>query len=116
MAKFTLQNPERNIPYSKITQGRKWVGRVYPKSDGTFGAVLNGINEHVTAPTRVAAFELVVSRYLGFNNVDELKANNSRVRATNRINRQIAQSAVNEYLNATSADERFAALNKVLGL
>lgn len=114
MSRYTLQNRETNIPYSKITQGRKWVGRVYPKADGSFGAVI-GNGEHVTAPTRVDAFELVVARHCGFASADALKLNNRQVNASNRASKAMARAMFNDMMNGTS-EQRQAAFDKFLSL
>lgn len=115
MSKFTLLNPEGNIPYSKIVQGKKWVGRVYPKADGTYGAVLNGNPLHVTADTRLAAFELIVARHFGFNSVEDLRDNNRAVRAANRMRNAHAKALVNQFFNATTYAEKQAVLDEVFG-
>lgn len=111
MAKFKLLNPETNIPYSKIVQGRKWVGRVYPKSDGTFGAVL-GKGEHVTGSTRVEAFELVVAKFCGFDSANALKSHNSSVRSANRVKRAAARAMADQFLNG-SLEDQIAILDKL---
>lgn len=115
MAGFKLLNPDGNIPYSKIVQGRKWVGRVYPKSDGTFGAVLNGSNDHVSAATRIAAFELVVAKHYGYKSADELKQRNAQVRSANRAAKAEARAFSKAFMNA-SFEQQIAILDKMFKL
>lgn len=113
MSRYKLLAPESNIPYSKIVQGRKWVGRVYPKADGTFGAVL-GKGEHVSAPTRVEAFELVVAKFCGFSSAQALKSSNAQVRAANRVKRENARAMADQFLHG-SLEDQIALLDKLFG-
>jgi hypothetical protein len=106
MPRITLKDD--GFSYKKIMQGRNWIGRVYPKADGTFGAYI-GKAPHVSGATEKEAFEKVGAAYFGFSSPEALRANNAAVRAKNKANRALTRDAVNR---ALAGD--FAGFDKIL--
>jgi len=109
MSRFVLRPTQGTCTFHKITEGRFWVGRVYPKASGGFGAKLG--KHTADGATAIAAFEQVVALHEGFANVRELIGHNAEVREKNRANRQAAQHAVHEFFRG-NADPLFRVLDK----
>jgi hypothetical protein len=95
---FKLWAPEGTCSFSKITQGRKWVGRVYPMGTGGYGARIGKSQAEATGATREEAFENAVAKFLGYESPAALREHNSEVREQNRVRRQHAEHVVHEML------------------
>jgi hypothetical protein len=97
MATYRLLNREGTCTYHKIMHKRKWVGRVYQMEDGEWQAA---INQEVKGrgSTAVAAFDMAVSRHLGFDSADELRNHNRRIRRGQRLVNEIADSVYENVL------------------
>lgn len=104
--RYTLKDV--GLPYKKIMTGRSWVGRVAKCADGRFLGVIG--QDKIYESTETKAFEAVVSRALGYESADALRAHNSRVRSAKRAQRQTADAVVNEMLRGN-----FAPFEKLLG-
>jgi hypothetical protein len=95
--------------FKKIMQGRKWVGRVCKSVDpaGYLGIIGKTT---VRAPTEKAAFEAVVAKHLGYNDVSELNEINREVKAVNRVRKAQAREVVDEMIRGN-----FEPLDRLLG-
>lgn len=82
--------------FKKITRGKKWVGRVYKNADGQYVGKIGHVE--FVAATEHAAFEGVVSKNLGYEDVDALRQHNSAVRHSNRVARERANVAFNDMM------------------
>lgn len=94
--RYTLK--DEGFPYKKIYHGRKWVGRVWFNQIDKMYTGKIGQTEHRDV-TALTAFEGVVSRHLGYEDVVALKMHNQEVKAANRASKARAQHAFNEYRN-----------------
>lgn len=106
---------DHGYPFKKIMHGKKWVGRVYQHADGTWRGAINK-TELSKASTPVVAFEEAVAKHLGYDNANALKRRNSVVRQHRKQQRIAAEHAVDKYLSAKTMDERFKALDEVVGI
>jgi len=89
--------------FKKIIHGRKWVGRVGRKVDGTFIGIIG--RTEFTGPDEGTVFAEVVARHLGYESAAALHARNSRVRSENREARRQARSLASRFLDGTFADQ-----------
>jgi hypothetical protein len=94
MSRYTLKDD--GLPYKKIMQGRKWVGRVWKDAEGMFVGKI-GRTEHRDVSV-LTAFEGAVAEHLGYADVVALKMHNAEVRAANKLHKQQAQYAAQEML------------------
>lgn len=78
-----------DMPYKKIMQGRKWIGRTWKGVDGYYARVSGA-----TSPSRIEvgpyhterqAFDEVAARHFGQTDAAALRAHNAEVRASNRV-------------------------------
>lgn len=94
--------------FKKIVSGRRWVGRVCRLADGTFLGIIGKTESR--ARSEREAFDDVVSRHLGFENVDDLRSRNRAVRAHRRVAKQNARFVLDEMMRGN-----FASLDKMFG-
>ena len=102
-------------PFKKIMHGKKWVGRVIHHADGSYRGYINKI-ELSTATTCVGAFESAVAKHLGYDSVESLDDNNRQVRAVRKVRQQRGRAAAQAYMQATTFDERMAAIDNLLNV
>lgn len=95
MARFTLRDSGYET-FKKITQGKKWVGRVGRCEDGRYFGKIG--STFIYAPTEREAFDDVVAKHLGFADVQDLANHNSQVRHSNKIRRQAARHAMDQVM------------------
>jgi hypothetical protein len=107
MSRFTLRN-DGYASFKKITEGRKWVGRVAKCADGSFLGIIGRTEVRATTETR--AFEEVVAKHCGHESAAALRAQNSAVRAHNAARRATAYHAFDEF-----ASGNMEPLAKILG-
>jgi hypothetical protein len=108
MSRYRLMPREGSCTFHKIRTGKKWIGRVGVCEDGRFFGKIG--STFVYADSAAAAFDLVVSKHLGYANAGELRAHNSRVSAVNRQRRDKTRHAVNELMRGN-----FNALDALFG-
>lgn len=98
------------LPYKKIMQGSKWVGRVYKNAQGTYtGQIGKPPNRiEVTAANERMAFAEVAARFFGQPSAAALAAHNREVRSHNR--------ALRAPLRRSRDDFMLREIERVLGL
>jgi hypothetical protein len=106
--RYTLKS-DGYATFKKITQGRKWVGRVYKNVEGTYTGKI-GATER-TGGSELAAFESVVAAQLGYDSVAELDAHNRSVRAANKQRRNEVRAVADRVLRGD-----WDALDQLLGI
>jgi len=112
--RLTLRPPGGSETYWKITQGRKWVGRVW--CHATVGTWHGRIGGHTAiGSTPEEAFENVGALALGYASADALRQHNATVRHAKRRNMQRAADIAHRYARATSYEERDRVLDEIFG-
>jgi hypothetical protein len=111
-----LKMVDAGLPYKKIMQGSKWVGRVYKNAQGTYtGQIGKAPNRiEVTAATEREAFSEVAARHFGMANAAALAQHNAEVRAHNRAvrpPRRRGRSAFDQMLDMLGSMPRSAPLS-----
>ena len=82
--------------FKKITSGRKWVGRVGKCEDGRFFGKIG--STFIYAATELEAFNDVVAKHLGYEDVQALQDHNRQVRHSNKIRRAETRAAFNQMM------------------
>lgn len=115
MPAYRLLPPGGTCTFSKILKGKHWVGRVVKHGDGGYLGIINtGGSQRVEfrAATELAAFEGVVSRRLGYNNVGELRQHNREVRRANRVRNAVVRDKVNRFVRG-DLKEKIAVIDEI---
>lgn len=103
---------DHGYPFKKIMCGRQWVGRVFRHADGTWRGMI-GKAELSQGATPTDAFREAVARHLGFASSAALSHRNAAVLYARRQRAARGDAVAREYMGAKTAEERFAALDKL---
>jgi hypothetical protein len=112
MAIFTLRRREGTETFQRITTGRKWVGRVFPRGSGGYGAKLYDAFHEGPFPTALAAFEHAVAAHGGFKSVQQLNAHNFAVSARKRAIAEAGRALGDQMLSEVKHG-KFTTLDKI---
>lgn len=105
MARYVLRDD--GYSFKKIMSGRKWVGRVVRRPDGSYYARIGVQGQtpiEATRPTEVEAFEQVAAQAMGYTSAEELHARNRVVRKAKRIENQAADMLYRRVMGKKGAD------------
>ena len=95
MSRFVLRDSGYTT-FKKITSGKKWVGRVGKCEDGRFFGKIG--STFIYAATEREAFDDVVAKHLGYEDVQALQDHNRQVRHSNKIRRAESRAAFNQMM------------------
>jgi hypothetical protein len=84
-----LRLADVGLPYKKIMQGSKWIGRVYKNAQGTYTGQIGKAPNRIeaTATTERKAFAEIAARHFGMENAEALRQHNREVRSVRRQRR-----------------------------
>ena len=111
--RLTLKN--HGYPYLKIMDGKRWIGRTYRAADGKYACVIGKRVLYEGASSHEQAFAEGAARWLGYDSAAALTAANAATRQRNADARDRARAAAQQYMSATTLEDRLAALDRIMG-
>ena len=106
---------DHGYPYYKIMDGKRWIGRTYRAADNTYTCMIGGTTYHAGASSHEQAFAEGAARWLGHASAAALAAANAATRQRNADARDRARAAAQQYMSATTLEDRLAALDRIMG-